>query len=72
MYSLLCVNTFSDIVVCMNTVKRIPEVVFKTHTQDKNVYCADPFAWADLTSDEIFSNKKVVVFAILEHLVRPV
>jgi peroxiredoxin len=25
-----------------------------------------------LTSDEIFSNKKVVVFAILEHLVRPV
>jgi len=56
----------------VNTVKRIPEVVFKTHTQDKNVCGADPFAWADLTSDEISSNKKVVVFAILEHLVRPV
>ena len=48
----------------MNTIHRVPEVVFKTHTQDKNVCGADPFAWADLTSAEIFTNKKVIVFAI--------
>lgn len=48
----------------MNTPNRVPDVVFKTHTQDRNVCGDDPFAWVDVTSDEIFSNKKVVLFAL--------
>ena len=48
----------------MNTPKRVPQVVFKTHTHDKNVCGDDPFAWVDVSTDEIFKGKKIVLFAL--------
>lgn len=48
----------------MNTPKHVPQVIFKTHTHDKNICGDDPFAWVDLSTDEIFKDKKVVLFAL--------
>jgi len=48
----------------MNTQEKVPNVVFKTHSHDKNVCGSDPFAWTNVTTDEIFKNKKVVLFAL--------
>lgn len=38
---------------------RIPSVTFKTRQK-----IGDEFTWADLTTEEIFNNKKVVVFSL--------
>lgn len=48
----------------MNTPTRVPQVIFKTHTHDKKICGDDPFAWVDVTSDEIFKGKKIVFFAL--------
>jgi len=48
----------------MSIPKKVPKVVFKTHTHDKNVCGDDPFAWVDLSTDEIFKGKKVVAFSL--------
>lgn len=47
-----------------NTPNKIPQVTFKTHTHDKNICGDDPFAWVDITSDEVFGGKKIVAFAL--------
>ena len=44
--------------------KRVPQVIFKTHTHDKKICGDDPFAWVDVSSDEIFKGKKIVLFAL--------
>src|SRR3989344_982091 len=48
----------------MNTLNRVPEVIFKTHTHDKNICGDDPFAWIAVSTDEIFKGKNVVLFAL--------
>ncbi len=48
----------------MSTPNKVPNVIFKTHTHDKNICGDNPFAWVDLTSDEVFKGKKVVLFAL--------
>jgi len=48
----------------MNTPTQVPKVVFKTHTHDKNICGDDPFAWVDLSTEEMFKSKKVVVFSL--------
>lgn len=48
----------------MNTPKRVPQVIFKTHTNDKKICGDDPFAWVDVSSDEIFKGKKIVLFGL--------
>ncbi len=44
--------------------RRIPNVTFKTRVRDASVAGQNPFRWQDVTSDEIFSGKRVVVFAL--------
>ena len=56
----------------MDTSKKIPQVTFKTHTHDKNICGDDPFAWQDLSTNEMFKGpsnssgqvRKVVVFGL--------
>ncbi|MDP3875213.1 MAG: peroxiredoxin [bacterium] len=48
----------------MNTPKRVPQVVFKTRVRDASVRGSNPFRWQDVGSDEIFSGKKIVLFAL--------
>jgi len=44
--------------------KNVPQVVFKTRVRDEAVGGDNPFRWQDLTTDEVFKGKKVVLFAL--------
>ena len=41
-----------------------PDVTFKTRVRDESVAGPNPFRWQDVTSDEIFKGKKVILFAL--------
>lgn len=43
---------------------RVPQVTFKTRVRDESVEGPNPFRWQDVTTDEIFNGKKVVVFSL--------
>lgn len=43
---------------------RVPKVTFKTRVRDESVGGPNPFRWQDVTSDEIFKGRKIVVFAL--------
>lgn len=42
----------------------VPQVVFKTRVRDEAVAGPNPFRWQDVSSDDIFKGKKVIVFAL--------
>jgi len=42
----------------------VPDVTFKTRVRNDALEGPNPFEWKDLTTDEIFAGKKVVVFAL--------
>ena len=42
----------------------VPEVVFKTRVRDESVAGDNPFRWQDLTTQEIFDDKKVILFSL--------
>ena len=44
--------------------KKVPQVVFKTRVRDESVEGPNPFRWQDVSSDDIFAGKRVVVFAL--------
>ena len=48
----------------MAAVTRVPEVVFKTRVRDESVEGPNPFRWQDMTTQEIFGGKRVVVFSL--------
>ncbi len=43
---------------------KVPNVTFKTRVRDESVGGENPFRWQDLASEEIFNNKKIVLFAL--------
>ena len=48
----------------MPLIDRVPSVVFKIRVRDEAVPGPNPFRWQDLSSDELFKGKKVVVFSL--------
>jgi peroxiredoxin len=42
----------------------VPSVTFHTRVRDESVPGPNPYRWQDLTSDEIFKGRKVVLFAL--------
>lgn len=42
----------------------VPQVTFKTRVRDESIGGDNPFRWQDVTTDEIFKGKRVVVFAL--------
>lgn len=42
----------------------VPSVVFKTRVRDESVAGENPFRWQDVTSDEVFKGKKIVLFSL--------
>jgi peroxiredoxin len=48
----------------MSVIKRVPDVVFKTRVRDESVGGSNPYRWQDLTTQDIFGGKKVVVFSL--------
>ncbi|GHE95800.1 peroxiredoxin [Thalassotalea profundi] len=45
-------------------IKRVPKVTFKTRVRNEALGGSNPFEWKDLTTDEIFANKNVIVFSL--------
>ena len=49
----------------LNPVKTtVPNVVFKTRVRDESVEGPNPYRWQDVSTEEIFAGKKVVVLAL--------
>jgi thioredoxin-dependent peroxiredoxin len=48
----------------MAVIEKVPSVVFKTRVRDESVGGPNPFRWQDVTSKEIFSGKRIVVFSL--------
>ena len=44
--------------------RKVPNIVFKTRVRDESIPGPNPFRWQDISSEEIFKGKKVVVFAL--------
>lgn len=42
----------------------VPHVIFKTRVRNETLGGPNPFEWKDLSSDEIFKGKNVVVFSL--------
>ena len=42
----------------------LPHCVFKTRIRDASIQGPNPFKWQDVTSEELFANKRVVIFAL--------
>lgn len=42
----------------------VPNVTFKTRVRDESVGGENPFVWKDVTTDDLFKGKKVVVFSL--------
>jgi peroxiredoxin len=43
---------------------KVPQVVFKTRVRDESVEGPNPFRWQDVSSEDIFAGKRVVLFAL--------
>jgi peroxiredoxin len=42
----------------------VPDVIFKTRVRDESIGGDNPFRWKDVTTDDIFKGKKIVLFAL--------
>lgn len=42
----------------------VPQVIFKTRVRDESVEGENPFRWQDVTTDELFKGKNIVIFAL--------
>ena len=43
---------------------KVPAVTFKTRVRDEAVGGPNPFRWQDMTSDDYFSGKRVILFSL--------
>ncbi|PIE08485.1 MAG: peroxiredoxin [Rhodobacterales bacterium] len=43
---------------------RVPDVTFKTRVRDESVGGPNPFRWQDMTTDDYFKGKRVVLFSL--------
>ncbi|SBO44449.1 peroxiredoxin [Cyanobium sp. NIES-981] len=48
----------------MAVIERVPSVTFKTRVRDESIPGPNPYRWQDLTTEEIFSGKRVVLFSL--------
>jgi peroxiredoxin len=42
----------------------VPEVTFKTRVRDESIAGDNPFRWQDVTTEELFGGKRVLLFAL--------
>ncbi|NMP31013.1 peroxiredoxin [Thalassotalea sp. M1531] len=43
---------------------QVPQVVFRTRVRDESIGGDNPFKWQDVTTDDIFKNKNIVMFSL--------
>ena len=46
------------------TPQQVPDAVFHTRVRNDALDGPNPFEWKDLTTDDVFANKNIVVFAL--------
>ncbi len=44
--------------------RKVPKVTFRTRVRDESIGGDNPFRWQDVTSDDYFKGKKVVLFSL--------
>ncbi len=44
--------------------RKVPAVTFRTRVRDESVGGSNPFRWQDVTSDDYFAGKRVVLFSL--------
>ena len=44
--------------------KTVPQITFKTRVRDESIGGDNPFRWQDVTTDDIFKNKNIVMFSL--------
>ena len=44
--------------------QRVPSVMLQTRVRDESVPGPNPFRWQEVTSEEIFAGKTIVLFAL--------
>jgi len=42
----------------------VPEIVFKTRIRDESIGGDNPFRWQDVSTDDVFKGRKIVLFAL--------
>ena len=42
----------------------VPEMVFKTRVRDESIGGDNPYRWQDVSTDELFGGKKILVFSL--------
>ena len=48
----------------MQTGVRVPNITFRTRVRDDSIDGPNPFRWQDMTSDDYFKGKRVVLFSL--------
>ena len=44
--------------------RKVPNVTFRTRVRDESIEGPNPFRWQDMTSDDYFKGKRVVLFSL--------
>jgi peroxiredoxin len=44
--------------------KQVPSVTFRTRVRDDSIEGPNPYRWQDMTSDDYFANKRVILFSL--------
>ena len=44
--------------------RQVPNVIFKTRVRDESVGGSNPYRWQDMTTDDYFKGRRVVVFSL--------
>ena len=48
----------------MQTGQKLPNVTFRTRVRDESVGGPNPFRWQDMSSDDYFAGKRVILFSL--------
>ena len=47
-----------------NVIGGVPNVVFKTRVRDESIGGDNPYRWQDVTTEELFAGKKILLFSL--------
>ena len=54
----------SSVVMTLGIPKKLPNVTFHTRVRDESIGGDNPFKWVDVTSEDYFKGKRVVLFSL--------
>ncbi len=58
------IHRSSQIAMSLKEGDHVPAVTFKARVRDDNLPQPNPFKWKDVTTDDLFKGKRVVIFAL--------